>query len=165
MVHGRDSLVEKKNSLAEKRERLNFIIRAFQFPEDYPEIYALWQSAGPGIQVRKSDEPDEILKKLDRDPDLFLVAESENQIIGSVVGGFDGRRGMVYHLAVSDTFRQHGVGAALMAALEERLRNKGCIRYYLLVKRDNVSAIKFYENLGWQSMDLNIFGKDIESRN
>ena len=164
MAPGRDCLVEKKNSVVDERDKSNFIIRTFRFPEDYPEVYALWQTAGPGIQVRKSDEPDEILKKLERDPDLFLVAENDRRIIGSVIGGFDGRRGMVYHLAVSDLFRQHGIGAALMAALEERLHNKGCIRYYLLVKKDNAPAIRFYENLGWQLMDLNIFGKDIESR-
>lgn len=112
--------------------------------------------------VCKSDEPDEIAKKIQRDGDLFLVAEREGKIIGTVLGGFDGRRGMVYHLAVDAAYRQQGVGAELMSALEQRLKEKGCIRYYLLVTKDNHEAIRFYTNLGWSSMDdLFLFSKDI----
>ena len=37
----------------------------------------LWSTAGPGIQLGRSDEPEEIRKKLARDPDLFLVAEDK----------------------------------------------------------------------------------------
>jgi putative acetyltransferase len=93
---------------------------------------------------------------------LFLVAERQGVIIGSVLGGFDGRRGMVYHLAVAAGQRQQGVGEALMNELESRLRQKGCIRYYLLVTRDNLEAIRFYEKRGWRNMqDLFAYGKDL----
>ncbi len=85
-----------------------FKIREFRYPQDYPPVIELWNTAGPGIHVRRSDQPDEILKKLQRDPDLFLVAESEGEIIGSVLGGFDGRRGMMYHLAVKAEYRRRG---------------------------------------------------------
>jgi len=138
-----------------------FTIRPFRFPEDYPAVISLWQSAGPGIHVRRSDQPEEIRKKLQRDPDLFLVAESDGHLVGSVIGGFDGRRGMMYHLAVAADFRQQGVGAVLMDALEERLRAKGCIRYYLLVTRENETAIRFYEKRGWERMELYTYGKDL----
>lgn len=137
------------------------LIRVFNYPEDYPAILSLWATAGPGIHVRRSDEPEEIQKKLQRDPDLFLLAEKNGQIVGSVLGGFDGRRGMVYHLAVSPEHRRTGIGDQLMAALEERLRSKGCIRCYLLVTKDNLEAIQFYEARGWSCMDLFTYGKDI----
>jgi N-acetylglutamate synthase len=139
------------------------VIREFKFPEDYPVVFKLWSEAGAGIHLRKSDEPDEIAKKLKRDADLFLLAESEGLVVGSVLGGFDGRRGMVYHLAVAEAFRKQGIGADLMEELEKRLREKGCIRYYLLVTKDNDTAVRFYENLGWKQMDdLFLFAKDID---
>jgi ribosomal protein S18 acetylase RimI-like enzyme len=138
-----------------------FIVREFQFSTDYPAVYALWQTAGPGIHVRPSDEPAEIQKKLQRDPDLFLVAESQAHIVGSVMGGFDGRRGMMYHLAVSSDCREMGIGQALMDELEDRLREKGCIRYTLLVDPQNETAIRFYEQRGWVTMPLLVFGKDL----
>lgn len=137
-------------------------IRECRFPEDYPFVLKLWSEAGPGIHLRKSDEPDEIAKKLQRDADLFLVAEADGEIIGTVLGGFDGRRGMVYHLAVAEEFRQRGIGVTLMEELEKRLREKGCIRYYLLVAKDNQTAILFYEKQGWKQMDdLYLYAKDI----
>lgn len=139
----------------------HFIIRNFDFENDYQATYLLWRSAGKGIQLRKSDEPQEIQKKLTRDPDLFLVAENDGQIIGTVIGGFDGRRGMVYHLAVAEAHQEQGVGSALMEELENRLRAKGCIKYYLLVTKDNEAAIRFYEARGWQRMELFIYGKDL----
>lgn len=138
-----------------------FAIRDFRFPEDYPAVFALWSHAGPGIHLRKSDEPGEIAKKLLRDPDLFLVAEADGEIVGAVVGGFDGRRGMVYHLAVSPEKRQYGIGQGLMDELENRLRAKGCIRCTLLVDPANNDSIRFYENRGWIRMPLYVFGKDL----
>lgn len=138
-------------------------IRTFQFPADYAAVLTLWQNAGPGIHVRRSDAPQEIAKKLQRDPDLFLIAEEDGRVIGAVMGGFDGRRGMVYHLAVAAEHRRRGVGSALMQALEQRLHEKGCIRYYLLVTKDNAEAHSFYDRNGWQRMDnVCVYGKDLE---
>lgn len=139
----------------------DFLIREFVYPEDYPAVCALWGSAGPGIHLRRSDEPAEIVKKLKRDPDLFLIAERGGKIIGTVLGGFDGRRGVMYHLAVTPEHRQQGIASALVDELETRLRAKGCIRYYLLVTLDNESAIHFYEARGWKRMELFAYGKDL----
>jgi ribosomal protein S18 acetylase RimI-like enzyme len=137
-------------------------IREFRFPQDYPAVYALWSAAGPGIQLRRSDEADEIAKKLQRDPDLFLLAELDGRIVGTVLGGFDGRRGLIYHLAVDPACRAQGIGSRLMDEVEARLRAKGCIRCYLLVTVDNLSAMQFYERRGWKRMEtVYTYGKDL----
>jgi ribosomal protein S18 acetylase RimI-like enzyme len=140
----------------------NLIIRQFRYPTDFPEVINLWKNAGPGIHIRRSDEPDEISKKIQRDPDLFILAELDGQIIGTVLGGFDGRRGMVYHLAVDNVHRKQGIGGILMSELEKRMKQKGCLRTYLLVTHDNSEAIQFYESRGWEIMDLRIYAKDLE---
>ena len=98
-----------------------------------PPTLKLWENIEVGIHVGRSDTPEEIQKKLNRDPDLFLVAELNEQIIGTVIGGYDGRRGMIYHLAVHETVREQGVGAMLMSEVEKRLQAKGCVKCYLLV--------------------------------
>lgn len=135
-------------------------IRTFEYPQDYPAVRELWEKAEPGIRLGRSDQPEEIYKKLQRDPDLFLVAEAGSQLVGAVMGGFDGRRGLVYHLAVASGNRNQGIGRALMEALETRLRGKGCLKAYLLVTKDN-DAVEFYAALSWQPMDLFIFGKEL----
>ncbi|RMF49652.1 MAG: GNAT family acetyltransferase [Anaerolineae bacterium] len=137
-------------------------LRTFRYPEDYQAVYDLWANAGEGIHLRRSDEPQEIEKKLQRDPDLFLVAEWQGEIVGAVLGGYDGRRGLMYHLAVRADLRGRGIGEALMSTLEERLRAKGCIRYYLLVTPDNTEAMRFYEKRGWERLPLYAYGKNLE---
>jgi len=128
-------------------------IREFRFPEDYPLVENLWVSIEKGVSLSRSDTPDEIQKKLTRDPDLFLVAEENGQIVGTVIGGFDGRRGLIYHLAVIASFRGQGIGSRLMDELESRLRAKGCLRCYLLVTTDNPEGMQYYDKHGWERMD------------
>jgi ribosomal protein S18 acetylase RimI-like enzyme len=143
-----------KNSVPDQPEPGSGIsLREFQYPDDYPAARLLWENAGPGIHIRQSDESEEIQKKLQRDPDLFLVAESGNRLAGTIIGGFDGRRGMIYHLAVDAAFRQHGVGSLLMGEVERRLKAKGCLKCYLMVTVDNDYAMHFYETRHWERMD------------
>lgn len=135
-------------------------IREFEYPADYNAALRLWDSAGPGVHVGPSDTPLELEKKLRRDPDLFLVAVDEDVLIGTVIGGFDGRRGMVYHLAVAEQYRRAGIASRLMSAVEARLRAKGCIKCYLLVRPENRSAMEYYKAIGWSLSDNLIFMKE-----
>jgi ribosomal protein S18 acetylase RimI-like enzyme len=138
------------------------LLREFRFPGDYPAARSLWERAGSGIQVRRSDEPEEIRRKLERDPDLFLIAEKDGRLIGTVIGGFDGRRGLIYHLAVDQDFRHQGIGNSLMEEVERRLRGRGCLKSYLLVTTENDDAMRFYEAHGWSRMDtVFIYAKDL----
>ncbi|MBI5951719.1 MAG: GNAT family N-acetyltransferase [Chloroflexi bacterium] len=136
-------------------------IREFRFPDDYPPTLKLWQGIETGVKVGRSDSLEEIEKKIQRDPDLFLLAEADGEIIGTVIGGYDGRRGMVYHLAVRQDFRKQGVGDLLLSEVEKRLQDKGCVKCYLLIVADNHNAARFYEHRGWSEMIGNrIFGKE-----
>lgn len=137
-------------------------IRPFRYPEDYDAVRRLWEMMEKGVRLGASDTQQEIEKKLRRDPDLFPVAEANGRIVGSVIGGFDGRRGLIYHLAVHPDFRQRGVASRLMEEVEARLRKKGCIRAYLLVTTGNNEAMRFYEHRGWERMDYVVtYGKDL----
>lgn len=137
-------------------------IREFHFPSDYDSVYRLWASIEKGVHVGRSDTSTEIEKKIARDPDLFIVAESDGVIVGSVIGGFDGRRGLIYHLAVAASFRGMGIGSRLMDEVEARLRVKGCLKCYLLVTADNPEAEDYYQQRGWQPMDtIHLFGKEL----
>lgn len=125
-------------------------LREFSFQNDYDRTVTFWHGIEKGMNVGRSDTPEEIQKKLERDPDLFLLAEINNGIIGTVIGAFDGRRGMVYHLAVHQNFRGQGVGAMLLDEVEKRLQAKGCLKCLMHVLDDNTEAIQFYKNKGWR---------------
>ncbi|HSQ40630.1 MAG TPA: hypothetical protein VLM78_10780, partial [Anaerolineales bacterium] len=60
------------------------LIREFHYPPDYEQAARLWQSMDKGVRFSRSDVPAEIEKKLARDPDLFLVAEWDGELVGTV---------------------------------------------------------------------------------
>ncbi len=137
-------------------------LREFSLSDDYERVLQLWEAVEKGMNVGRSDTPAELNKKLQRDPDLFLVATKDNDIVGTIIGGFDGRRGMIYHLAVRRELRGQGVGAMLLEEIENRLRAKGCLKCLLHVFADNQEAVQFYRNRGWreQTEDI-VFGKEL----
>lgn len=136
-------------------------IREFRVQDDYLPAVGLWESMERGVHVGASDSLPEIEKKLQRDADLFLVAELNGKLVGTVIGGFDGRRGFIYHLAVHAAHRSHGIGGQLMEEVESRLRARGCRRCYLMVTPDNIDAMRYYEKRGWSLMDVRAYAKDL----
>ena len=135
-------------------------IREFHISDDYENVIALWERAG--LVRGRSDERGEIEKKLQRDPDLFLVGVEAGEIIAAVMGGFDGRRGWVYHLAVAPERHARGLGARLLGELESRLRNKGCIKVNLLIDPDNAGVTGFYRQHGYETDTLVFMEKWLE---
>jgi ribosomal protein S18 acetylase RimI-like enzyme len=161
-VNKSDPAVRRLPNEGWRPARDEVIIREFDLERDYAAAHALWLNSSPGVHVGLSDTREEIAKKLLRDPDLFLVAEEDGQLTGTVIGGYDGRRGMVYHLAVAEARRGRGVGKKLMVELEARLKAKGCLKYYLLVTAQNLKVVEYYQRLGWGIMPLEIMGKEIK---
>jgi ribosomal protein S18 acetylase RimI-like enzyme len=133
-------------------------IRQFDLNHDYDAVLDLWGNS-PGVHVGTSDTREALALKLTRDPDLFLVAEIGGRLAGAVLGGFDGRRGFVYHLAVAAGYQRRKLATALMDELERRLAAKGCPKAYLLVIPENNGALAFYQQQGWSAEPLVFMSK------
>lgn len=137
------------------------LVRPFLM-DDYPAVCALWRDVGPGLALRPSDEPEEVAKKLRRDPDLFLIAEEEGQVVGVIMGAWDGRRGWIHHLAVHADWRGQGIGSALLNEVEARLKAKGCLKVNLMVRKENTAAQGLYRRLGYEDMSsILLMGKEL----
>jgi ribosomal protein S18 acetylase RimI-like enzyme len=126
-------------------------IREFQV-DDYPQVIALWEMVG--LRISRSDNLQGLRRKLERDADLFLVAEEDDRIVGVIMGCFDGRRGWMNHLAVAPEQQNTGVGSLLVGLVEERLKAKGCEKVNLLIEPANASVQGFYDRLGYARDDL-----------
>ena len=134
-------------------------IRGFRI-EDYPVVRELWQSAS--LELRPGDEIEDIKLKLKRDPDLFLIAEQDNQIVGSVIGGWDGRRGWIYHLAVSPNYQRKKVGSGLIEELEKRLVAKGARMINAQIHKLNAKSSTFFKAIGYDERShLIMVGKQL----
>jgi ribosomal protein S18 acetylase RimI-like enzyme len=126
-----------------------YLVREFTM-KDFEQVADLWRTAGSGVQLRPSDARDQVRLKLGRDRDLFLVAVHHHRIVGAVMGGWDGRRGYVYHLVVSPDSRRRGIGDSLMDELERRFRAKGALKIKCQAYADNDAGRGFFLARGWQ---------------
>ena len=83
-------------------------------------------------------------------PDLFFVGELGGQVVGTLVAGFDGMRGWLYHLAVAPQHRRRGFATELVHAAEQALRGLGCAKVNLQVRAENAAVVAFYRSVGYQ---------------
>lgn len=125
-------------------------IREFTM-KDYDRVWQLWRLCR--IPPVGSDSPERTAEKLERDPDLFLVAEMNQAIMGVVMGSWDGRLGWIYNHAVDPRCRRLGIGSQLMKEIERRLQAKGATQINLLVEKTNLEAEDFYESIGFSVDD------------
>ena len=56
-------------------------------------------------------------------------------------------------VTVDASRQREGIGAAMLAALVNHLRNRGCERIDTACHRDNAAAWRFYERLGFTPLD------------
>lgn len=91
----------------------------------------------------------DIDRKLQVNPELFLVAKQGSGIIGTVMAGYDGHRGWLNYLAVAPEQRKQGVGRMLVEIAVEKLQALGCPKINLQVRCTNRDIITFYGRLGF----------------
>ena len=120
--------------------------------DDYAAVLALWQGT-EGVGLSRADERQAIASYLDRNPGLSFVALVDEQLVGAVLCGHDGRRGFVHHLAVRASHQRQGVGKALVERCVDVLRHEGIDKCHLFVYATNANARAFWERLGWQPRD------------
>ena len=124
--------------------------------KNYEEIRTLWENT-EGVGLSRSDDSKEAIKKfITKNPDTCFVAKNENEIIGTIMAGNDGRRGHIYHLMVKPEYRKQGIARKLLEKAEDGLRKEGITKAFLVVFRENHLGNSFWEEVGYKTReDLN----------
>jgi len=116
--------------------------------EDYPAVYALWDSL-PGIGLHgREDSLEGMTYYLKRNPESCFVAEEAGVLIGAVLCGNDGRRGYINHLAVAQEHQGKGLGRALVNKCLEAMRKEGIPMCSLVTFRNNEAGNAFWDAIG-----------------
>ena len=131
-------------------------IRPFELIDE-SAVVQLWHDCG--LLVPWNNPRRDIQRKLKTQPEMFLLACSDERIIATIMAGYDGHRGWVYLVAVSPRHRRRGIGAALMRSVEEGLVEAGCRKLNLQVRATNAGAVGCYERLGYRVEDRVSMGK------
>jgi ribosomal protein S18 acetylase RimI-like enzyme len=139
-------------------DRLN--IRPFQ-TDDLNDVIRLWRSCN---LIRPWNDPSkDIARKLRVNPEWFLVAALDKEIVGSIMIGYEGHRAWINYLAVAAPFRRRGIGTQLMQKAEAVLRATGCPKINLLVRVGNEQELsRFYAGLGYRLDEVACYGKRLE---
>jgi ribosomal protein S18 acetylase RimI-like enzyme len=131
-------------------------IRPFE-PRDEGPVVALWDRCG---LVRPQNDPHEdIRRKLEVRPDLFLVGLVGVQLVATVMAGYEGHRGWLNYLAVDPRYQRKGLGRDIVNAAERLLRDSGCPKINLQVRTSNQRALEFYRRIGYTTDDVASLGK------
>jgi ribosomal protein S18 acetylase RimI-like enzyme len=134
----------------------DWLIRPYRGDDEAP-LVALWRDCG--LTRPWNDAHKDIARKLAVQPELLLVAVTGSELAGSVMAGYEGHRGWINYLAVAPARRRGGLGRALMAAAEERLRALGCPKINLQVRADNEAVLAFYRRIGYVQEDFVSLGR------
>lgn len=134
--------------------------------DDYEAVYKLWTST-KGMGLRSLDDSKEgIAKFLLRNPNTSFVAEKDEQIIGVILCGHDGRRGTIYHTTVLQEYRGSGIATKLVDAACLALKKEGIHKAMLVVFSDNEIGNAFWKASGWEKrIDLNYYNKSLNDQN
>jgi ribosomal protein S18 acetylase RimI-like enzyme len=114
---------------------------------DIDAVLDFWRASAEDTD-RHDDRPS-LQRLLLRDPDALLLAVAGNEIIGTVIAGWDGWRCHLYRVAVRPDWRRQGVVRDLMAAAERRFREAGGRRADAMVLEDNSLGQAAWRALGY----------------
>jgi ribosomal protein S18 acetylase RimI-like enzyme len=108
----------------------------------------LWERCG--LIVSHNNPDDDINFALQSPSSEVLVGMLSDQLVASVMVGYDGHRGWLYYVAVDPKHQKSGAGRAIVAAAEKWLKEKGVRKSMLLIRETNESVKKFYERLDYE---------------
>lgn len=115
--------------------------------DEAKSLLALWERAGAVPSI--TDTMEDILRVLERESSMLLVAETEGQIVGSIIGSFDGWRGHIHRLAVDPAWQRRGIARRLVTEIEGWLARQGAKRISAIVVRDHPWATGFWNAAGY----------------
>jgi ribosomal protein S18 acetylase RimI-like enzyme len=125
-------------------------------PGDGPALRRLWDDAG----LRSlGDDDDGLTAMARRNPGLLLVATAGDAIVGSGLGGWDGRRGWIYHVVIAPDHRRRGIGRRLVAQVETGLQALGCPKVNVIVMDENDEGVDFWVSMGYGMLQARQFGR------
>tara|TARA_B100000579_G_C22220722_1_gene571531 strand:+ start:28 stop:468 length:441 start_codon:yes stop_codon:yes gene_type:complete len=137
----------------------SLLIRKFH-ENDEQRLVSLWKVCR--LTVPWNNPHKDISRKLSVQPELFLVGLFEENLIASVMAGYDGHRGWINYLAVHPDFQKRGFGKQLMVKVENELRELGCPKINLQIREGNEKVLSYYLKLGFFEEKNISMGKRLE---
>ena len=138
----------------------DLVIRPYQ-PQDETAVVQLWLQCN--LVVPQNNPKRDIKRKLQVNPEWFLVGVLGGHVVATCMAGYEGHRGWINYLAVSPHHRRQGIGRRIMEEAEKKLIAAGCPKINLQVRETNRIVIQFYERIGYTRDPVASMGKRLEN--
>lgn len=147
------------------KETLKYKIRKMTI-NDYKEVFDLWNSI-KGFAIREIDDSKSGINKfIKRNPTTSIVAVSNNQIIGTVLCGHDGRQAYLYHVCVRKDMRNHGIASSMILYIINKLKLLKINKISLVAFKKNKLGNEFWRTANWElKKDRNVYEYIINTKN
>ena len=96
-----------------------------------------------------TDEVEQVRRVVKNPAAVLLLAVAANEIVGTLLGTFDGWRGNMYRLVVHPGRRRQGIGRELVRQIEQVFAEWGVRRVTVLIEVDRPWAIEFWTAVGY----------------
>ena len=119
--------------------------------DDYDEIFEMWNQVEQTKRALNpiDDSREGISRYIARNPNTCFAAVFDGKIIGAILTGHDGRRGLIHHLCVHPDFQRRGIARTLVSKAEDAMKKEGIQKIFGLVFKDNDAANLFWESMGY----------------
>lgn len=135
--------------------------------DDYDQLFELWNSTEQSRRALNpvDDSREGIERYLKRNPNTCFAAVRDGRIIGVILTGHDGRRGIIHHMCIHPEFRRMGIASHLVSLAEDALKKEGIQKVFGLVFVDNEAGNQFWEKQGYSlRTNLNYRNKSLNEK-
>lgn len=115
--------------------------------DDVAAAVSLWKQAG--LTRPWNDPVDDAALALEGPSSTILAGKVGENLVATIMVGWDGHRASVYYLAVEEACRGKGLGRAMMEAAEQWLARFNAPKLNLMIREDNTAVLGFYDALGY----------------
>jgi GNAT superfamily N-acetyltransferase len=116
-------------------------------PHDAESILQFWTDSG--ASMGPTDDVECVRRVADNPRAVLLLALADGEIVGSLLGTFDGWRGNMYRLVVAPHRRREGIARELVRQVEHTFAEWGVRRITVLIEVDRPWAMAFWTAVGY----------------
>ncbi len=133
--------------------------------DDYKDMVSLWDDTDLPYKPLGRDMRKNIEHQMKQDCSIYLVAETDGKLVGSILATHDGRKGWINRIAVLPEYRKKGIAARLVEEAEKRISDLGIEITACLVENWNTVSMEVFERLGYMHHpEITYFTKRKNSR-
>jgi GNAT superfamily N-acetyltransferase len=114
---------------------------------DAERIVQFWLESG--ASMIRGDSADAVRRAIANPAARVILAESGQDLVGTLIGTFDGWRGNMYRLVVHPGRRREGIGRRLVKRMEQFFAEQGAQRITVLIEADRPWAVAFWSAVGY----------------